>query len=76
MKEHGIKTCWYTGFKKLPDDLKLQYFDFVKVGPYIEALGGLKSRTTNQRFYRVERIEAGYELRFELHDMTEVFWKK
>ena len=27
-------------------------YDFVKLGPYIESLGGLKSPTTNQRFYK------------------------
>ncbi len=30
----------------------LSTFDFVKTGPYVESLGGLKSPTTNQRFYR------------------------
>ena len=39
----------------------------IKVGPYIEALGGLKSKTTNQRFYRV--TPEG------LRDITDVFWK-
>ena len=32
----------------------LLVFDYVKFGPYVEALGGLKSPTTNQRFYRRE----------------------
>lgn len=76
IKGYGLKSCWYTGFKKIPDDLQLRYFDFIKVGPYVEALGGLKSATTNQRFYRVEHIEAGYDLRYELHDITEVFHQK
>ena len=75
--KHGVKTCWYTGFRSLPSDLQLEHFDFVKVGPYIEALGGLKSKTTNQRFYRVERAtEAPADKPFVLHDITEVFWKK
>ncbi|MBO4362126.1 MAG: 4Fe-4S cluster-binding domain-containing protein [Paludibacteraceae bacterium] len=66
IKQHGFKSCWYTGFAKLPDDLRLNCFDFIKVGPYIEALGGLRSKTTNQRFYRVADGA--------LHDMTDVFW--
>lgn len=72
----GIKTCWYTGFKQLPGDLQLQHFDFVKIGPYVEALGGLKSRTTNQRFYKVEMFpDDNNTYHYKLHDMTEVFWK-
>ncbi len=78
--EHGKKTCWYTGFKQMPHNLQLRHFDFVKVGPYIEALGGLKSKTTNQRFYRVEH-PAGHtdaDITMEnatLIDCTELFWK-
>ena len=65
--KQGKKTCWYTGFAKLPEDLQMQCFDYIKVGPYIEALGGLKSKTTNQRFYCV--TPEG------LRDITDVFWK-
>lgn len=76
VKQQGLKTCWYTGFRQLPADLQLKHFDYVKVGPYIEAAGGLKSRTTNQRFYRVEHIPDGdYTGHEELHDITEVFWR-
>lgn len=47
-----IKTAWYSGNDKLPEDSK-EHFDFVKIGPYIEALGGLDKKTTNQRLYRI-----------------------
>lgn len=50
----GKKTAWYTGSSTLPDDFPLAHFDYIKIGPYITALGGLKSPTTNQRFYRIE----------------------
>ncbi|MBO4665508.1 MAG: anaerobic ribonucleoside-triphosphate reductase activating protein [Paludibacteraceae bacterium] len=50
----GYKTAWYTGREFQMSNFKSQIFDFVKTGPYIEALGGLKSETTNQRFYRRE----------------------
>ena len=43
-------------------------FDYVKLGPYIEALGGLKSEKTNQRLYK--RVGDAWE------DITSVFWKK
>ena len=30
-----------------------QNFEYIKLGPYIEKLGGLKSPDTNQHFYRI-----------------------
>lgn len=48
-----IKTAWYSGNDNLPENCKA-YFDFVKTGPYIEALGGLNKKTSNQRLYRIE----------------------
>ena len=68
IKQHGLKSCWYTGFARLPEDLQYGCFDFIKVGPYIELMGGLRSPSTNQRFYRVEQDGS-------LYDLTELFWK-
>ena len=48
-----VKTAWYSGNDRLPANSK-DHFDFVKTGPYIEMLGGLNKRTTNQRLYRIE----------------------
>ena len=50
----GLKTAWYSGREWAIAEYKSTVFDFVKFGPYVEALGGLKSPTTNQRFYRRE----------------------
>ncbi len=54
VRHKGFKTAWYTGFSELPTGFDISLFDFIKTGPYIETLGGLKNSTTNQRFYRVE----------------------
>ncbi|PID88190.1 MAG: anaerobic ribonucleoside-triphosphate reductase activating protein [Bacteroidia bacterium] len=35
-------------------DTKINNFNFIKVGGYKEHLGGLDSKTTNQRLYKVE----------------------
>ena len=59
-----LKTAWYSGRTHMPED----GFDYVKIGPYIEELGGLKSPTTNQRLYK--RVDD------EWQDITSVFWKK
>lgn len=48
-----VKTAWYSGRSALPEACSISHFDYIKLGPYIEHLGGLDSVTTNQRFYRV-----------------------
>lgn len=48
-----LKVAWYSGKQELSKDINLEFFDFIKLGPYIEELGPLNSRTTNQRFYKV-----------------------
>lgn len=50
----GRKVAWYTGMRALPDGWPIGDFDYIKIGPYVDTLGGLKSKNTNQRFYRVE----------------------
>ena len=62
--QSSIKTAWYSGRMNMPE----KGFDYVKIGPYIEELGGLKSPTTNQRLYK--RVGESWE------DITSVFWKK
>jgi anaerobic ribonucleoside-triphosphate reductase activating protein len=49
-----LKTGWYSGKSNLPNNCPLQNFNYIKLGPYIEHLGGLNSTCTNQRFYRIE----------------------
>ena len=59
-----LKTAWYSGRELLPDimganaKISLQdIFYYIKLGPYIPEKGGLKSKTTNQRIYRIEGDE-------------------
>jgi anaerobic ribonucleoside-triphosphate reductase activating protein len=47
------KTAWYSGLPTFRAT-DAQVFDYVKLGPYIEDLGGLDSPATNQRLYRIE----------------------
>ncbi|MDR1682378.1 MAG: anaerobic ribonucleoside-triphosphate reductase activating protein [Candidatus Symbiothrix sp.] len=56
-RKYGIKTAWYSGKKALPNSDFTQYFNYIKLGAYIESLGGLDSPTTNQRLYRIENGE-------------------
>ena len=74
--EIRIRTAWYSGRPGNPeqsefvDDLpKVSVaFDYMKFGPYIESLGGLKNPTTNQRLYK--RTGNGWE------DITSKFWNR
>lgn len=63
-----IKTGWYSGKTALPPDCIIEHFDYIKLGPYIEHLGGLNSATTNQRFYRIDNGT--------MVDITSCFQKK
>ena len=62
----SLKAAWYSGRMNLP--AVDGSFDYVKIGPYIESLGGLKSEKTNQRLYK--RVGERWE------DITSSFWKK
>lgn len=68
VKSLGLKTAWYSGRQELSKDINLEYFDYIKLGPYMEEFGPLNSRTTNQRMYKVHDCE--------LEDITSKFWKE
>lgn len=73
-----LKVGWYSG-KNLNINMPLEYFDFIKTGPYKKELGGLDSITTNQRFYEVKKKYAynSNDVMYRyLEDVTYKFWKK
>ncbi len=65
-KDYELKTAIYLGASSLAENY-FHAFDFIKLGPYIEKLGGLDSPKTNQRFYQVKNQS--------LIDITSVFQK-
>ena len=64
----GLHSAWYSGRDIIPEGPDLLPFDYIKTGPYVASLGGLKSPTTNQRLYKVLPG-------FTLEDITPRFWK-
>jgi len=69
-KEHPYyKVGWYSGRIRIPSVVCKNDFDYIKIGPYIEHLGPLKEKTTNQRLYK--RVADN-----EFEDITSRFWKK
>jgi anaerobic ribonucleoside-triphosphate reductase activating protein len=68
VSETRLKTAWYSGKPNLPDNFDTANLDYLKLGPYIESLGGLDVPTSNQRFYKI--------VNRKLIDATELFYKK
>jgi len=63
-----VKVGWYSGKSNIPEDINEESFQYIKTGPYVEELGGLKSKETNQRLYKIEGTQ--------IYDITYRFWKK
>ena len=66
VRSRGLKLCFYTGFTEFPDQYLIMP-DYLKIGPYVEKLGGLNSPETNQRMYKLENAR--------YIDITSEFWK-
>lgn len=64
----SLKVAWYSGKEKLPEEISLVDFDYIKVGPYKKDYGPLNNKSTNQRMYRM----SGGEI---VEDVTSLFWK-
>lgn len=62
------KVGWYSGRIRIPASVRKSDFDYIKIGPYIEHLGCLKDRTTNQRLYKRAAGD-------DFTDITPAFWK-
>ena len=68
-KEFGLKTCLYSGANDISIiSSAIPFLDYIKIGSFVNELGGLNSESTNQRFYRNDN---GI-----LCDITNIFWRK
>ena len=66
-----LKVGWYSGRQELSKDINLKWFDFIKLGPYIEELGPLNSPNTNQVMYKIlYQNDTSVMV-----DITNKFWK-
>lgn len=66
-----IKIAWYSGRSELSTEIDLVNFDYVKLGPYKEELGGLDNRETNQVLLQIDH-SCGKPT---VMDITAKFWK-
>ncbi len=63
----AYRVGWYSGRLRLSEQVSRATFDYIKLGPYIAHLGSLKSKTTNQRLYKL--ADGG-----DYQDITYRFW--
>lgn len=68
--DYPYKTAWYSGRQHIPNELNIDTFDYIKVGPYVEELGGLDNINTNQRLYMIYPNHFGI---IQI-DITHKFW--
>ena len=71
-RETNLKTAWYSGKSDYNTVKWAGHFDYIKMGKYIEALGPLSSKTTNQSMFKVIHKEGK---KFTLEDITYKFRK-
>lgn len=55
-KTKNLKTALYTGLEDVSQQIK-DHLTFLKVGPYQKQNGGLASKATNQRLFKVDTGE-------------------
>ena len=51
----GLKIAWYSGCSHLPDGFNKNVFEYIKLGAYKEQLGNLKSETSNQALFAIQK---------------------
>ena len=72
----NLKVGWYSGKEEISKEINPEYFDYIKVGPYIEEYGPINKKTTNQRFYTkgilLDKLDANPNM---FYDTTSQFWK-
>lgn len=69
--KYNLKVGWYSGKSKLSKEIDLRWFNFIKLGPYMEQFGPLNNPNTNQKFFKVEIINN----KPTMVCYTNLFWK-
>lgn len=75
--KHYLNVGWYWGGNTIPyDKIKLENFDYIKIGPYIEEKGPLNNPNTNQKMFEIVEMVDDYDNKYyELKNITYKFWK-
>lgn len=68
VKQHtNLKVGWYSGKDFISPNINTKWFDYIKIGPYIQERGPLNNPNTNQIMYKVEGGK--------LINITNKFWR-
>ncbi len=49
-----VKVAWYSGRDVMAPAIKIEHFDYIKIGHYDEERGSLRQPNTNQRLYHIK----------------------
>ncbi len=49
-----LRTAWYSGLGRIPKEIDIKNFDYIKIGNYQASKGGLNSPDTNQKMYKID----------------------
>ena len=60
---------------RLSDYINTEWFDYIKLGPYIPECGPLNQKTTNQRMYLNTGLSSSINGLIGWKDITYKFWK-
>lgn len=71
-----LKVAWYSGRQELSPNIDLKNFDIIKLGPYIEELGGLNNPNTNQRMYKYSELYSDITIGKGWRDITSRFYDR
>lgn len=71
VKNLNLKVGWYSGKQHISENIEIKNFDYIKIGPYIQELGPLTSKTTNQKMFKIIHFEGMSNIK----DITYKFWK-
>jgi len=72
IEKQGLKSAWYSGKQGIAKEVDLGNLDYLKLGPYVEKLGGLINKTTNQVMYKITHDKNGITMK----NITSKFWEK
>ena len=50
---YKVKVAWYSGNPQVHNSVDIDNFDYIKLGPYIQSLGPVSCKDSNQKLYQV-----------------------
>ena len=60
--KYNINVAWYSGKDYLPPEIELEYWDYIKLGPFIKERGGLGNPNTNQKLFKIHKLNNKWEI--------------